>query len=48
MAANEDVESSGVRKMGRPAFHPPPEAKGEGKGARSRAERAPKAARASR
>lgn len=23
--------------MGRPAFHPPPEAKGEGKGARSRA-----------
>lgn len=36
-AANEDVESSGARKMGRPAFHPPPEAKGEGKGARSRA-----------
>lgn len=36
-AANEDVESSGARKMGRPAFHPPPGAKGEGKGARSRA-----------
>lgn len=36
-AANEDMESSGARKMGRPAFHPPPEAKGEGKGARSRA-----------
>lgn len=35
-AANEDVESSGARKMGRPAFHPPPGAKGEGKGARSR------------
>lgn len=31
-AANEDVESSGARKMGRPAFHPPPGAKGEGKG----------------
>lgn len=36
-AANEDVESSGARKMGRPAFHPPPGVKGEGKGARSRA-----------
>jgi len=36
-AANEDVESSGARKMGRPAFHPPSGAKGEGKGARSRA-----------
>lgn len=36
-AANEDEESSGARKMGRPAFHPPPGAKGEGKGARSRA-----------
>lgn len=35
-AANEDVESSGARKMGRPAFHPPPGAKGEGKGVRSR------------
>jgi len=31
------VESSGARKMGRPAFHPPPGVKGEGKGARSRA-----------
>lgn len=36
-AANEDVESSGARKMGRPAFHPPSGTKGEGKGARSRA-----------
>lgn len=49
-AANEDVESSGARKMGRPAFHPPPETKGEGKSARPGVglERAPKAAGASR
>lgn len=47
-AANEDEESSGARKMGRPAFHPPPGLRVRVRVRGVGLERAPKAAGASR